>query len=117
MALTSRALYTNCHLIRNITKSAYNVERHFPITLISKGFGYQGTICRSLAVPQTCFSPGFLRQCSSQGHNVQEQEPPKKKGLVQQLKEMYKNYWYVVLPVHLVTSAFWFGGAYYLVRR
>lgn len=116
MALTSRALYTNCRLFRNITKSVYNVERHFPVTLKTKRFGTnQRTICRSLAVPQTCFTPEFLRQCSSQAHN--EQEPPKKKGLVQQLKEMYKNYWYVVLPVHMVTSAFWFGGAYYLVRR
>lgn len=116
MGLTSRALYTNRYLIRNITKSVYNVERHFPTKLICNGFSCQANIYRSLAVPQACFSPGLLRQCSSQGHNVQEQEP-KKKGLVQQLKEMYKNYWYVVLPVHMVTSAIWFGSAYYLVRR
>ncbi|CAH0726075.1 unnamed protein product, partial [Brenthis ino] len=29
---------------------------------------------------------------------------------------MYKDYWYVVLPVHMTTSALWFGGFYYCVR-
>lgn len=27
---------------------------------------------------------------------------------------MYKDYWYVLVPVHLVTSAAWLGGFYYL---
>lgn len=26
---------------------------------------------------------------------------------------MYKEYWYVLVPVHCVTSVFWFGGFYY----
>lgn len=29
---------------------------------------------------------------------------------------MYKEYWYVVLPVHCFTSVFWFGGFYYLAK-
>lgn len=45
-------------------------------------------------------------------------EPPKpKKSLLQRFKEMYRDYWYVLVPVHLVTSAGWFGGFYYLAKR
>ncbi|KPI94679.1 Uncharacterized protein C18orf19-like A [Papilio xuthus] len=29
---------------------------------------------------------------------------------------MYRDYWYVVLPVHMTTSAIWFGSFYYAVR-
>lgn len=41
----------------------------------------------------------------------------KKLSLLQRFKEMYKKYWYVLVPVHLVTSAAWFGGFYYLAER
>jgi Protein of unknown function (DUF1279) len=37
----------------------------------------------------------------------------KKLGLVARFKKMAKEYWYVLLPVHCVTSCFWFGGFYY----
>lgn len=40
-----------------------------------------------------------------------------KLSLFQKFKVLWKNYWYVMLPVHVVTSAFWFGGFYYLVSR
>lgn len=39
-----------------------------------------------------------------------------KPSLFQRFKQMYKDYWYVLLPVHLVTSAAWFGGFYYLAK-
>ncbi|CAH2067169.1 unnamed protein product, partial [Iphiclides podalirius] len=29
---------------------------------------------------------------------------------------MYRDYWYVALPVHMTTSAIWFGSFYYAVR-
>ncbi|XP_044267548.1 protein FAM210A [Tribolium madens] len=40
----------------------------------------------------------------------------KKPSLFQRFKQMYKDYWYVLVPVHLVTSAAWFGGFYYLAK-
>lgn len=46
-----------------------------------------------------------------------EDQKEKKLSLFQRFKEMYKKYWYVLVPVHLVTSAFWFGGFYYLAKR
>lgn len=41
----------------------------------------------------------------------------KKLGLFARFKLMSKQYWYVLLPVHVVTSCFWFGGLYYLSSR
>ncbi|XP_061397954.1 uncharacterized protein C18orf19 homolog A [Musca vetustissima] len=35
-------------------------------------------------------------------------------GLFAKFKLMYKKYWYVLIPVHVVTSAGWLGGFYYL---
>ncbi|XP_050429527.1 uncharacterized protein LOC126838829 [Adelges cooleyi] len=36
----------------------------------------------------------------------------KKPGILQRFKIAYKKYWFVVLPVHLVTSSVWFGSFY-----
>lgn len=38
----------------------------------------------------------------------------KKPGIIAQFKDLYKRYWYVMVPVHLVTSSLWLGGFYYL---
>lgn len=38
-------------------------------------------------------------------------------SLVSKFKHMYKKYWYVLIPVHVVTSLGWFGGFYYLSKR
>lgn len=40
-----------------------------------------------------------------------------KLGLFARFKKMYKEYWYVLLPVHVITSAGWLGGFYYLSKR
>uniref|UniRef100_A0A1A9WAH0 DUF1279 domain-containing protein n=1 Tax=Glossina brevipalpis TaxID=37001 RepID=A0A1A9WAH0_9MUSC len=34
----------------------------------------------------------------------------------QKLKLMYKKYWYVLIPVHLLTSTCWFVGFYYMIK-
>ncbi|XP_060527912.1 uncharacterized protein C18orf19 homolog A isoform X2 [Cylas formicarius] len=39
-----------------------------------------------------------------------------KKSLFKRFKEMYRDYWYVLIPVHLATSAVWCGAFYYLAR-
>ncbi|XP_049830875.1 uncharacterized protein C18orf19 homolog A isoform X1 [Schistocerca gregaria] len=43
-------------------------------------------------------------------------EEEKKLSIFQKFKVMYKKYWYVLVPVHLVTSIGWFGGFYYLAK-
>jgi len=37
----------------------------------------------------------------------------RKLSLWQRFKKMYKEYWYVLVPVHVVTSIGWFGSFYY----
>ncbi|XP_030068437.1 protein FAM210A [Microcaecilia unicolor] len=38
-------------------------------------------------------------------------------GLVQRFKKTFKQYGKVLIPVHLVTSAFWFGSFYYAAMK
>ncbi|KAI5632604.1 hypothetical protein NE865_14707 [Phthorimaea operculella] len=56
------------------------------------------------------------KQCSTKSASTDspEKEPPKP-GLMTRLKIMYRDYWYVTVPVHMVTSAIWFGSFYYVV--
>lgn len=44
-------------------------------------------------------------------------EPPKKLGVVARFKELTRKYWYVLVPVHVITSAGWLAGFYYLSTR
>ncbi|KAK9873001.1 hypothetical protein WA026_020346 [Henosepilachna vigintioctopunctata] len=46
---------------------------------------------------------------------IKEANTPKQ-TLFQRFKSMYKSYWYVLIPVHVVTSLGWFGGFYYMAR-
>uniref|UniRef100_A0A1B6L6X1 DUF1279 domain-containing protein n=1 Tax=Graphocephala atropunctata TaxID=36148 RepID=A0A1B6L6X1_9HEMI len=46
--------------------------------------------------------------------SAEDDKPEPKLSLYQRFKAMYRDYWYVLLPVHLVTSAAWFGGFYYM---
>ncbi|ENN77366.1 hypothetical protein HUJ04_002654 [Dendroctonus ponderosae] len=58
-----------------------------------------------------------LRHSSSKAHpstDNNNEEQGKKLSLFQRFKQMYRDYWYVLLPVHVVTSTAWFGGFYYL---
>lgn len=45
-----------------------------------------------------------------------EEKPEEKLGLFKRFKKMWKDYWYVMIPVHLVTSAGW-GGGFYLMCK
>lgn len=59
----------------------------------------------------------------STNRNVDEDvaEPTKpveeKLTLTARFKKMYKEYWYVLLPVHVATSSVWLGCFYYLSTR
>ncbi|XP_049287537.1 uncharacterized protein C18orf19 homolog A [Anopheles funestus] len=71
-------------------------------------------------VPVRSFSQGdnWVRR-QKQPANEQQQESdestpaPEKLGLFARFKKMYKEYWYVLVPVHCLTSVMWFGGFYY----
>lgn len=47
---------------------------------------------------------------------LNEQVEEKKMSLVQRYKTMLKEYWYVLIPVHVATSLVWFGAFYYVAK-
>lgn len=51
---------------------------------------------------------------SDPNNDEDNKKPEEKLGLFKKFKKMYKEYWYVMVPVHLATSAMWFGGFYYI---
>lgn len=61
----------------------------------------------------------FRKAGSSVGKKDEATDPacppkePAKLGLFARFRKMYKEYWYVLVPVHCFTSVFWFGGFYY----
>ena len=38
-------------------------------------------------------------------------------SVYQRYKKLFKEYWYVLVPVHIVTSVIWFGTCYLIVQR
>ncbi|XP_053658969.1 uncharacterized protein C18orf19 homolog A [Anopheles marshallii] len=75
------------------------------------------------SVPVRCFTRGDALRWQQKPTNEQQQESdestptstpvPEKLGLFARFKKMYKEYWYVLVPVHCLTSVVWFGGFYY----
>ena len=55
----------------------------------------------------------ILRAYSSE-HN--DKQPEANPGIVKRFKQMFKDYWYVLLPVHVATSAVWLGGFYVALK-
>lgn len=49
--------------------------------------------------------------------NANDGDRVEKLGLIKRFKALYKQYWYVMLPVHVVTSTGWMVGFYYLSQR
>ncbi|XP_030758331.1 uncharacterized protein C18orf19 homolog A-like [Sitophilus oryzae] len=91
----------------NFNENAYSSIRYVPKPCLSK-------------LHSTCspISPK-VRQFSSnvddgKKNDNEDTEDKKKLSLFQRFKQMYKDYWYVLVPVHIVTSVAWFGGFYYL---
>lgn len=65
--------------------------------------------------PKTQSDDGIGKSSPTDGGSgsSMQQEEPAKLGLFARFKKMYKEYWYVLVPVHCVTSVFWYGGFYY----
>ena len=66
-----------------------------------------------------CPSRTFKCDHASHEKNVAEHDKSnegKKNGIIKKFKKMWKDYWYVVIPVHVVTSVGWYGGFYLLIK-
>lgn len=121
MALTYRTLYRNCYYINNITKPVQTSVRNQSVRFLANNSFCRNSILTKplIDLKQLKFLSISYRQCTSQnGQNkCPQDDEPKKLGLIQRFKEMYRDYWYVLVPVHVATSAVWFGSFYYAVRR
>lgn len=136
---TSHTVFRYLHHERLLVPAACTCKSYFPVTNKSKfPFRNISYSCREMLqlsdfifvvayygcssthrLFENSFGRKFPRYLS---HNVKfycqnASEPEKKPSLLQRFKQMYKDYWYVLVPVHLVTSAFWFTSFYYLTKR
>ncbi|XP_077296313.1 protein FAM210A [Arctopsyche grandis] len=55
-------------------------------------------------------------KASATENTTEDANAPEKLGLVARFKQMYRDYWYVLVPVHVATSVCWLGGFYYLAK-
>lgn len=123
MALTYRTLFKKYHYLQNITKSVkWSVGEKYPIRTLTSGICYQNPYAQRPVIDSkvlTFQSKNFRLYSTPKScpPNAPPDDPPKNKlGIIQRFKVMYRDYWYVLIPVHVATSVFWFGGFYYIVR-
>lgn len=121
MALTYRALFKNYYYLQNITKPVkWSVGEKYPVRSMAISPCYHNEYyarplldTKELITLQT----SSLRLYSTQDNTPSDGEPTKpKEGLIQKFKLMYRDYWYVLIPVHVASSIIWFGSFYYVVR-
>lgn len=54
---------------------------------------------------------------SSSSREAKNDESEKNLSLVQKFKLIYKQYWYVLIPVHVATSIVWYGAFFFAAKR
>ncbi|KOB70455.1 Uncharacterized protein OBRU01_05477 [Operophtera brumata] len=116
-----QTLLRNCNFIYSLRKPAHcNVGRNYPVRVLSTGICYKNTFYNEPIneTKQVDFITvrKYTAKCPSSSGNPSQEPEEKKPGLIQRFRQMYKDYWYVLLPVHMCTSAIWFGSFYYAVR-
>ncbi|KAH9639879.1 hypothetical protein HF086_015730 [Spodoptera exigua] len=120
MALTYRALFKNSYYLQTITKPVkWSVGEKYPVRSLAIGTCYHNEYNPRplLATKDLALKSSSFRLYTTQDKTPSDGEPTKvKEGLIQKFKHMYRDYWYVLIPVHVATSAVWFGGFYYVVR-
>lgn len=127
MAHSLKLFCRNSKFLLNITKPVTCSASMYPIRVLASGFSYQNNrIWKPLNEPkQIRVLPIQIRYCCKQqgsnpaagGGGTPSTDPPEKVGLFQKFKQMYRDYWYVLGPVHIATSTVWLGTFYYIVRR
>lgn len=106
-------------LQRNITflKRPYEFKNYSKALAFTQNHNFANNfvVFQPKCVAVRCFATQNNEAKKCEPANSEEEEP--KPGLIKRFKQMYRDYWYVLVPVHLVTSAGWFGGFYYLAKR
>ncbi|XP_068621156.1 uncharacterized protein C18orf19 homolog A [Battus philenor] len=118
MALMFRILYrTNRCINYKVLPMKWCTNGSNPVRILGSGICSYNKFAAPVYINESKHILLSIRSCSTQ-NNAGAKPPPEtksKKGIIQKFKEMYRDYWYVVLPVHITTSAIWFGSFYYAV--
>lgn len=77
------------------------------------------TVLRSRIGNNSLFTSNFTtsKWCLQADPKESNEKQPPKQGIVARFKDLTRKYWYVLVPVHVVTSAGWLAGFYYLSTR
>merc|ERR1711874_757802 len=72
----------------------------------------------SLNIPASDFRSCQIRNFSTSNFYAKEKDgkAPEEVGIIKKFKKMMKDYWYVLIPVHVATSIVWFGGFYIMLK-
>ncbi|XP_047987238.1 uncharacterized protein C18orf19 homolog A-like [Leguminivora glycinivorella] len=123
MSHSLKLLYRQTQCFLNITTPVRCSANQYPIRILARGISYQNNPSWNTlkSVKFNSISSCQIRNyIKPEGNNAcctpEKPTPPEKQGLFQKFKDMYKNYWYVLVPVHMATSAVWLGSFYYTVR-
>lgn len=114
---TSNDILRKSFSFQNGIQSKFNSQLHLPSSMfhgrnpIFQSYSFNSSTYDSQsALPYRQFS------CSSHFKTTEPSKENKKEGIIVKFKKMWKDYWYVVIPVHVVTSIGWYGGFYLLIK-
>jgi len=104
-------------LQRNCESSLCNLSLS---TLFTKSITNQNVPHLSLTLNRTPYQPlVFSRHFQTTNHHRKDKDESQKEekvGIVKKFKQMSKDYWYVLIPVHVATSVVWYGGFYLMCK-
>jgi len=84
-----------------------------PLQKFDIKFGLLLRGCRGTIFNQTKYFSVSSVNCDKLEKKGDKKE---KEGIVKRFKQMAKDYWYVLIPVHICTSVVWFGGFYLMAK-
>lgn len=107
----SASLRRNFYYGEHLTKHTLNGYRRFNYKRIFK----PTPLCTSLRSPLDQHILQYSSHAGKEDHPP-SQEEEKKLTLLQKFKQMYRDYWYVLVPVHVATSIVWYGSFFYIAK-
>jgi len=90
----------------------YNIHRHNDQYPLPRHF-HASAVRYFARTPETGKKETNETTTKEESADVDAAKPP---TLFQKFKQMSKDYWYVLIPVHVITSVGWFGAFYFAVK-
>jgi len=91
----------------------YRITSHNSLGLINNRFTYQ----RSLKQDVTKNSITLAYYSKQSSENDCQKQTEHKISIFQKMKQMTKDYWHILIPVHVITSIGWVAIFYAAVRK